>query len=292
MMGRAVRPALLALLLLAALGGQAEASPGAALEAVTATDPAPAPATADAIRAAIDGGRLIQARMMLDRNREAGMPAEGHEGLEADLLMAEHRYSEALSRYLDLIRAAPDDAHLLTGAGLAALRLGDKAAALQHLRGAVVLKGVDWTAWNALGVLSDDRGAWADSVIAYDKALALAPDKAAIWNNRGYSLLLQRRAQEALAALDRAAALDPNSHRIAVNRQMARGMAGLYPRVRGETESSRDWAARLNNVGYAAWLAGDRPAARSLLARAIEASEVHYGRALANLALVEGRGAK
>jgi Flp pilus assembly protein TadD len=227
---------------------------------------------------------------MLERNREEGTPAEGQGKMEADLLMAEHRFSEAFDRYLGLIRETPDDAHLLTGAGLAALRMGDKAAAAQHLRRAVALKGVDWTAWNALGVLSDGRGAWAESAMAYDKALALAPDKAAIWNNRGYSLLLQRRAPEAVAALDRAAAIDPTSRRIAVNRQMARGMAGFYPRARGVNESSRDWATRLNNAGYAAWLAGDRPAARSLLARAVEASEVHYGRALANLVLVEGGG--
>ncbi|MGS1016496.1 tetratricopeptide repeat protein [Allosphingosinicella humi] len=271
-----LRRALLTSLLIATLAGPADAEPAAA----------------GAIRAAIDGGRLLQARTMLDHNRELGTPAIGQGGLEADLLMAEHRYSEALGRYLRLIGDTPGNAHFLTGAGLAALRLGDKAGSVQYLRRAVALEGADWTAWNALGVLSDGQGAWADSAMAYDKAFALAPDKAAIWNNRGYSLLLQRRPQEALAALDRAAALDPNSRCIAVNRQMARGMAGLYPRARGEHESSRDWAARLNNAGYGAWLAGDRPAARSLLARAIEASEVHYGRALANLALVEGKGAQ
>lgn len=267
-LGRALLPCLL----VATLGGPAQAEPAAT----------------DAIRAALDGGRFLQARTMLERNRALGLSSSGQEALEADLLMAEHRYSEALGRYLVLIGEVPGDPQFLTGAGLAALRLGDKDGAAQYLQRAVAQEGADWTAWNALGVLSDGRGAWAESAIAYDKALALAPDKAAIWNNRGYSLLLQRRASEALAALDRAGALDPNNRRIAVNRQLARGMAGLYPSARGEHESSRDWAARLNNAGYGAWLAGDRPAARSLLARAIEASEVHYGQALVNLALVEG----
>lgn len=259
------------------------------------TAPAGAAAARDetaAIRAAIEGGRLIQARTMLESNRQEGASIPEQAVLEADLLMAEHRYRDALSRYLRLALETPGDAHLWTGAGLASLRLGGKAEALARLQRAVALPRVDWRAWNAIGVLLDEERDWVGSAEAYDRALALAPDKATIWNNRGYSLLLQRRFDEGLAALDRAAALDGNNRRILVNRGLARALTGHYPTARGERESAADWAARLNNAGYAAWLAGDRMAARSLLARAVQASEVHNGRALANLARVEAGSAQ
>jgi Flp pilus assembly protein TadD len=44
---------------------------------------------------------------------------------------------------------------------------------------------------------------------------------------------------------------------------------------------------RLNNAGYAAFLAGDLADARSLFARAIEASDTRYELAEHNLARVE-----
>ena len=57
----------------------------------------------------------------------------------------------------------------------------------------------------------------------------------------------------------------------------------------GVTTSTGDWARRLNNIGYAAWLAGDSSTARRLLSQAIEVSETRFERAEHNLARVEGR---
>jgi Flp pilus assembly protein TadD len=48
----------------------------------------------------------------------------------------------------------------------------------------------------------------------------------------------------------------------------------------------------LNNAGYAAWMKGDLPAARALLARAVEASPSWYEVAAANLDTVEGEWSK
>ncbi len=242
------------------------------------------------IETAIAQGRLHQAELMVASHRVAGAADSRLDALEADLLLAQHKHEAALAIYLKLAAAAPEEAHFWTGAGIASLQLRRLDDAMAQLRRAAALPGADWKTWNALGVLSDHRRAWQASEEAYGRALALAPASPVALNNRGYSLLLQKRFGEALDLLRRAAALEPENQRIALNLKLAAAMSGDYSLRRGPRESAQAWARRLNNAGYAAWLAGDRAAARSLLARAIEASEIHYSRAAENLKLVEAAG--
>ena len=48
-----------------------------------------------------------------------------------------------------------------------------------------------------------------EAVASFDKVLALHPDSAQTWSNRGNALLEQKRYEEAIADYDRALALDP-----------------------------------------------------------------------------------
>jgi hypothetical protein len=59
--------------------------------------------------------------------------------------------------------------------------------------------------------------------------------------------------------------------------------------ARRASESSEDYAARLNDAGVAALSRGDSRRARAAFAQAIEASGRWYARANTNLALIEGR---
>lgn len=240
------------------------------------------------IRTAIAEGRLVQAGAMLDRNREASIGGPEQALLEAELMLALRHHAAARRRFLSLTRGSPEDARAWTGLGLAALHLGHVEEASSALKRAVGLPAADWRSWNALGVAHDRAGRWEDSEGAYLSALQSSPHNAAIWNNRGYSLLLQKRPAEALAAFERAAVLRPSDARIRINREIARAMLGEYPVRREPKEKASHWAARLNNAGYAAWLAGNLPQARSLLTRAVTDSEIFYVRAANNLRLVEG----
>ena len=242
------------------------------------------------IEAAIAQGRLHQAELMVARQRARSLTDPRLDALEADLLLAQRKYEAALPIYLKLAAAAPGEARFWTGAGIASLQLRRLDDAMAQLQSAAALPGVEWRTWNALGILFDMKQAWHDSERAYGRALGLAPDSPVALNNRGYSLLLQKRPGEALNVLRRAAALQPENQRIALNLKLATAMSGDYSLRRGPRESAEAWAKRLNNAGYAAWLAGDRVAARSLLARAIEASETHYSTAVENLKLVEAAG--
>jgi len=263
----------------------------AAAAAPAAATPPPVPAASPAatdreqeIRAAIESGRLTQAELML-----GPQPADsGPElGLFADLRLAQKRFAEAIPLLQKATVEQPQDPHPVSRLGIALLEVGRTGEAEAMLVRATALPGADWRTWNALGIAYDRRGAWPESRNAYARALQLAPDQPAILNNAGYSLLLQKRPQEARAFIARARALGGGDVRIAVNAELADAMNGAYPTARGAGESDHDWAARLNNAGYAAFLAGDLAGARSLFARAIEASDTRYEVAEHNLARVE-----
>jgi len=167
--------------------------------------------------------------------------------------------------------------------------VGDLRRASAALNVATALPSGSWRAWSARGAVADLGRDWDDADLAYGRALALAPDRAEILNNRGWSLLLRGQWQEALRLLERASALEPKSHRIADNLELARAaIAEDLPRRRS-AESDTDWAARLNDAGVVAVFDGDRKRAIAAFAQALEASSQWFERAANNLAIVEGR---
>ena len=261
----------------------------------TAESSAPAQATATAdpqtrlaeIHAAIDGGRLVQAELMLGPVPTA--PSAAQLRLFGDLRLAQQRFVEAAKLFLQLEQVQPDDTHTESRLGIALLHLGRIDDAETRLRKAAQLPGADWQTWNALGVLLDGRKAWVESRQAYAHALSLAPDQPTVLNNAAYSLILQSHPAEARDMLAKARAIAPDDPRIAVNSQIADGMAGYYPKKRASNETDAQWAAHLNNSGYGAMLVGDLPKARSLFAQAIKASDTHYEAAEKNLARVESQ---
>lgn len=239
------------------------------------------------LRAAVAANRLIQAQRMLGRLHADCSETRDLQELTADVDLRLDRAKSAYARFAALARQFPDDAALAGGAGRAALRSGLPEESFAYLTRAIALASTDWRVWNAFGILLDRRKDWAGSARAYEEGLRLAPDQAGIWSNRGYSMILQRRFEEALPFLDRAAALDSNDEDIRRTRDFGYALAGIYHDVRRPGETIRDYAERLNNMGYAAWLAGDKVAARSLLSRAVQASETRFEIAERNLARVE-----
>lgn len=242
------------------------------------------------IESALDARRLHQAQRMLGLHAPHCADHIAFRRLLAETRLRTGDAEAALEDFLELAAADPQNHAIAAGVGRAALASENPQLALDWLMAATASDEAGWRAWNALGVTLDRLEMWEESAIAYREALRLAPEIAAIWNNRGYSLVAQGNAEEALAYLRAAARLSPNDGRIRRNLAIARGMAGLYPRRSRAAGNGREWAEELNNTGYGALLAGNRTAARSLFARAIEARDRHFSRAARNLdALEDGR---
>jgi len=248
-----------------------------------ASTPQAAPPSLQDIAQAIEAGRLEQARLMLSRAMTMGQGGPPVDRLLADLAFEAGNNAEALARYQKLIPLAGYKADITERAGIAAMKLGEFDRALPLIEMAISRPEASWRAWNAKGALADMRSDWPAADAAYDKAAALAPDRAEVLNNRGWSLLLRGRWEGASSDLERAAAIAPSSERIANNLELARaGLANdLPPRRAGE--SAQSWAQRLNDAGMAARARGNQMKAIAAFTQAIDVSGPWYARAANNL---------
>jgi len=259
------------------------ASVAAAPPAVVPPQPIVQPVSLTDISTAIDAGRLEQARIMIARAVAGGAGGPEMERLMADLAFGSGKYADALEHYKRVLLAANRDARSTERAALCALKMGDTSQASAFVMKATEMPNASWRAWNARGVLADLTQDWTDADFAYEKAATLAPDRAEVVNNKGWSQLLRGRWQEAATDFARAAALDPKSRRIANNLELARAaLAGDLPNRRAG-ESDEAWAARLNDAGVAAELIGDKKRAIAAFSQALEASGTWYVRAANNL---------
>lgn len=267
----------------------------------------------NALEVALENRRLVQARTMIEQAAQS--PQQGQQQnprfqlLRAEYLLAVGQLEQAVVALQTLLNGeqglnGEEGARAAQGLGLALLRQREVAAAVEALTAAVRQNPALWRAWNALGVAHDQLGQWAQAEAAYAQALAAQSGAAEVHSNRGYSRLLQNRAEEAVADLELAATHLPENETVRTNLQLALALAGRYeaalalsgtpsPEAKSPgakspgAESPRTWARALNNVGYAALLREDRETARALLSRALEASDVYYARAANNLALVD-----
>ena len=256
--------------------------------AVSAAQPAPVTAAASQLSLseasqALEAGRLEQARLMIRNALSAGAKGSRIDGLLADLAFASGNNEEALVRYEKLIAAGEDRKLLAERAGIAALKLGYADRALPLINLAIEQPSASWRAWNARGVIADLEADWATADSAYDKAAALAPDRAEVLSNRGWSQLLRGNWQGAVDEFERAVKLKPASKRTINNLELARAaLADDLPKRR-PGESGHDWARRLNDAGMAAQIMGNQTKAVAAFTQALRASGTWYDRAANNL---------
>jgi Flp pilus assembly protein TadD len=236
---------------------------------------------------AIEAGRLQQARIMIGNAVRAGARGPAIDRLLADLAYASGDYSKALPAYLQALVGNSGDALLYERAGIAALHMRDMTQAVPLLDRATKFPTATWRAWNARGAAADFRSDWAVADESYARAAEIAPQRAEVFNNMGWSLLVRGRWQDALTALERAWALDRKSERIAHNLELARAAVSQDLPQRRPGESDEDWAARLNDAGMIAKVRGDTKKATAAFAQAVEIRSQYYERAANNLAQVE-----
>lgn len=232
---------------------------------------------------AVQVSRLDQAAVMLGRAKAAGATGARLERIQGDLALASGKYAEALRHYDALLRVTPKDKALLERTGLAALQSGNVERASALLSQATASGSATWRAWNAMGVIADQRSDWTTADADYAEAARLAPDAVGPINNHGWSLLLRGDWKEAASFFQKAVAANPESERAANNLELARAAlsAELPQRRVGETDVS--WAARLNDAGVAAASLGDKRRAAAAFTQALNISGSWYARAANNL---------
>ncbi len=287
--GRLAAPVCLALALTAATAAPAfnpfghKSGPGA--HTVAPQDNAVT--LADQVRQALDERRYVDASDMLEKARVENLHSPRLTVLDGELLLARGQMPAALTTFRSVAADPVEKARAMEGEGLALSLMGKSDDALAALKQATVLDKTLWRAWNGLGREYDMRKDWKLSQAAYAQAMA-APgaNTAIVLNNRGYSHLLQK--QNELAIADFVAALDKDPALAAArtNLRLAMAIEGHYDRA-ATTGVGDDRAAVLNNVGLAAAIRGDYDEASKLLNEAIEAKGAYYERATDNLQLTK-----
>ena len=232
--------------------------------------PAVSPEVVVVAEQAIEKGRYADAKLLLER-----VLLSDPGNLRARLAMAEiqlaFRNLEAAHKAFAALAEIPEvAARAQQGRGIALLLLGRDGEALQALQQAVDQDPALWRAWNALGSLHDRGGDWGQSGDAYDRALALNADSAMLYNNRGFSYLLRRDPEAAIADFDKALQLDPKMDAARENLRLAFAWTGQYERALLGV-SRKDIGRAFNNIGFVALLRGDLPVAESYLLRSMEA---------------------
>ena len=276
--------------------------PHTAVALLLLTLPSGAPAAASMVpppAAAVDGasltfefidkaladGRLKSAADLITRARVRYDGAELRLR-EAELLLASGLHTEADMAFRTLEADNNLAARAKTGRAIGLIRAGEADVARELLVTATTLDPSLARAWSALAVLADRKQDWKLAETQYEKALAAAPRDAGIYNNRGYSRLLQHRPAEAETDFVKALELQPGLASAETNLRLARGLQGRY--TEAFAGSRREQLGRdLNTVGYAALLRGDYSLAESYFSRALELDPQYRETAAANLAYLK-----
>ncbi len=243
------------------------------------------------IQRALDEERYVDAAALLDQAAAAGAKDSRLTLMGGDLNLARGHNDEALSAFRSVEADPAYKARSLQGQGIALAELGRSAEAMAMLERAVAQDPNSWRAWNALGRQYDLRRDWPRAEEAYDHALSDSDADARVLNNRGYSLLLQKRTDEAVKDFVAALQKRPDLAQARTNLRLAMAFQGQYDRaVAGGTTSERPLL--LNDVGYIALLKGDYPKAEELFTEAMAAKGAFYAKASANLELARNLAAR
>ena len=129
-------------------------------------------------------------------------------GIEAGVRHYERReYDLAQRAFLDVVRAAPDDAGAWSYYGICLAHLGRAREAEGALSRAVQLAPSNAEAWFHLGVARSLREEWGLASLAFRRSVALTPDDLVAWHRLGVSLAESGDEGGASAAFERALVL-------------------------------------------------------------------------------------
>jgi Flp pilus assembly protein TadD len=238
------------------------------------------------IERAMSDGRYLDAGRMLDEVALSSADDARVVVLAGELALARGRAADALERFKSVDTAATVQARALQGEGIALAALGKADEAIPILQKAVAENAQAWRAWNALGVLLDQRHDWNAAELAFAHAIDTSGSSPIVLNNRGFSRLCQNRPEDAMADFVQALQKKPDFASARNNLRLAMAMQGDYDRaVAGISPAER--AAALNNAGYVAMLRGDYARAKALLAQSMKAKGEYYSIAADNLSMTE-----
>ncbi|MBN9533356.1 MAG: tetratricopeptide repeat protein [Alphaproteobacteria bacterium] len=109
---------------------------------------------------------------------------------KAKTLRQQGDFGGAAHALAQLMLVAPDDARVIGEYGKVMVNQGRSDDAIAFLKHALDMAPNDWTLYSAIGMAYDQKDDFANSKLAYDRALLLAPGEPAVLNNYAMSRML------------------------------------------------------------------------------------------------------
>jgi tetratricopeptide (TPR) repeat protein len=226
------------------------------------------------------GDRNEAGRLYLMALKGGADPAMVHTRL-GDLTLGAGATKKAQFEYEKAIKANDKYAQAWQGLGFALYLNGSQTEAAEALGKALAIEPGLSRGAALLGTIENRRGnpQLALSILDAAQAVRFDPD---VENNRGLSLMLLDRPQEAADAFRRS--LDARkSAKVANNLGLALCRLGRYDEAYASFAAAGSEAAALNNLGVCFMEAGDKARAHQYFERAIAANPSYYQKAQANL---------
>ena len=228
------------------------------------------PGTFEIGETALKEGRYDDVQIVLQRIFEVDPNSNRGRLLVAELLLATGRAEAALNEFNKVTIEEKLKSRILEGKGLSMVKLRRMSEGKKLLELAIAEDGSLWKCHNALGYLFDTERSWSKASIHYNKAIELHPKTGYLYNNRGFSNILQGKYDKAINDLNHAIRLEPKNDIAQLNLQLALAWKGEYLEAKlGADERKK--AQVLNNIGYIALLKGEFKQAEVYFLRAIEA---------------------
>ena len=235
----------------------------------------PAPTIED-VDKALQGDRLTEAGLLLDKLEEIGNSDVAPQValLRSEYLLASGRAGEARARLTDISVPAALTCRLLLARALASLESSSEAS------------GEDWSGaaenscaasplyWSLRARTELARGAFHLAVTSYEEALALAPDDDELAGDLAVALLAAGDARSAELRLDQLLKRHAQDKVVLLNLDFARAMLGRLP-IRNDTEDLETWSRRLEAAAKGAQRSGRKTLAEALYSQALIARPKH-----------------
>jgi len=275
------RAALLAVVVVGCLLGLAGCGGSAAKGKATATPATKNNAGIAAGDAALAQGDRNEAGRLYLAALKSGADAATAHGRLGDLYLGSGAFPQAMDAYQQALKANGKYAPALQGIGFALYLGGNKGQAGQYLAQALALDPSLSRAAALLGTLENRDGRPEAALAVSDASLAVTFD-ADVENNRGISLLLLGRGEEAASAFRKAASVK-KSAKFSNNLGLALCRLNRYDEAYAAFAGVATESAALNNLGVCYMEAGNKAKAQEYFEKAIAANSRFYPQAHDNL---------
>lgn len=226
------------------------------------------------------GDRNEAGRLYVQALQSGADAATAHTRL-GDLYLGSGAYAQALDAYEQAVKANRQYAPALQGIGFALYLGGGKGQAGQFLAKALALDPSLSRSAALLGTIENRDGRPETALAVSEASLAVVFD-ADVENNRGISLMLLGRGEEAAAAFHKAASAK-KSVKFSNNLGLALCRLGRYDEAYAAFAGVATESAALNNLGVCYMETGNKAKAQEYFEKAIAANPRFYPQAHDNL---------